>query len=120
MIPRAENDPNFPQMLVLDVAPNNATVTIRWDIIDSTFAETRKSPCWVTVDAPRAGAGSLDNALDYSFTGLYIAFLVPLSFIFVVVVLLGAAVIVMFKRMKQLTGFYSYSNPDTKKPLIQK
>ena len=112
-------------MVVLDVSANNATVTIRWDIIDSTFSDTRKSPCWVSLDtAPKRSDMSVDNALGDDLTGLYIAFLVPLSFIFIVVVLLGATIIVMFKRMKQITGFYSYptptSKPDEMKPLIQK
>eukprot|EP00029_Vermamoeba_vermiformis_P001430 TRINITY_DN1159_c0_g1_i2.p1 TRINITY_DN1159_c0_g1~~TRINITY_DN1159_c0_g1_i2.p1 ORF type:complete len:294 (+),score=63.48 TRINITY_DN1159_c0_g1_i2:121-1002(+) len=118
------------KMIVLDVSPDNATVTIRWDIIDATTSATRSSACFVSLDtSPRTGSGSNPNAsatplLAYNSRGLIIAFSVIVPVIFVMVVLLGVFVLVLFKRLKQVTGYSSYVTPmpkvDEKKPLIQK
>ncbi len=82
-------------MVVLDVSPNNASVTIRWDIIDTTLSATRASKCWISLDtSPPSGVGSNPDAvtsplLGYDLSGLTIAFVVVLPVIFVMVVLLG-------------------------------
>jgi hypothetical protein len=115
------------KMLVLDISPNNATVTIRWDIIDSTLSATRSSACFVSLDTDPTGFGSNPDAtpmLGYVSSGLIIAFSVIMPVIFVMVVLLGVFVLVLFKRLRQVTGYSSYVTPmpkvDEKKPLIQK
>eukprot|EP00029_Vermamoeba_vermiformis_P001429 TRINITY_DN1159_c0_g1_i1.p1 TRINITY_DN1159_c0_g1~~TRINITY_DN1159_c0_g1_i1.p1 ORF type:complete len:292 (+),score=74.25 TRINITY_DN1159_c0_g1_i1:121-996(+) len=116
------------KMIVLDISPNNATVTVRWDIIDSTFSATRSSACFVSLDTTPPYGSNPDSAMEpmlgYVDGGLIIAFSVVVPVIFVMVVLLGVFVLVLFKRLKQVTGYSSYVTPmpkvDEKKPLIQK
>lgn len=115
------------KVVVLDVSANNATVTLRWDVIDSTREATRNSNCWISLDTnPPQGAS--DNGLPdtsigyYNFRPLIVAVSVILPALFVMIVLLGVFMLVVYKKVKQVTGYYSTPMPniDEKKPLIQK
>lgn len=117
-------------MVVLDVSPNNATVTLRWDVIDSTSEQTRESArCFVSVDTgptqpnnPNSGNPDGDSpALGrYRADPLTVAVSVILPVLFVMIVLLGVFMLVMYKKVKQVTGYFSTPYVDEKKPLIQK
>jgi hypothetical protein len=116
------------KVVVLDVSADNATVTLRWDVIDSTREATRNSNCWISLDTTPPQGATDDNGLPdtsigyYNFRPLIVAVSVILPVLFVMIVLLGVFMLVVYKKVKQVTGYYSTPVPkiDEKKPLIQK
>lgn len=121
-------------MVVLDVSANNATVSLRWDVIQTTSSETPK--CFVPLtDAgedptlnPASPTSQPINSnpistLNYTVESLTITLVVVLPVLFAMIVLLGVLMLVMYKKFSKATGYYSSTptpKPDEMKPLIQK
>jgi hypothetical protein len=124
------------KLLVLDVSPNNATVSLRWDVIDSTRDSTHSALCYISrVTAPQTIYISESDGSDITdgnnrpvgaSNPIIITLSVAMSVMFVLLIVLGVLVLGAFKKMKQLSSGginrdYYYTTPapnSEKKPLM--
>jgi hypothetical protein len=103
-------------MLVLDISANNASVTIRWDVIHTTGDKSNIN-CFIATTDSAAPQDSVPEA--FRSMGLAIAALVVVCVLFLLVVAIIVVLGVFYKRMRAISGFSS-TPINEKKPLIQK